>query len=222
MGARFQALFHSPLGVLFTFPSRYSFAIGHGRVLSLGGRSPLLRAGFHVPGPTRGHGLGAFGGPRTGLSPAAAGLPMPFRFPEGLSLRPGLRGPRPPCPATPARQRPRAHRSRGFGLCPVSLAATPGVSVDFLSSGYLDVSVPPVAAPGPMYSVPGQVGTTPPGFPHSGIRGSKAVCASPRLIAACHALRRLPMPRHPPCALGIFSQRPADLIGPRIRRNSSR
>ena len=110
----------------------------------------------------------------------------------------------------------------GLGLSPVSLAATPGVSVDFLSSGYLDVSVPPVAAPGPMYSVPGQVGTTPPGFPHSGIRGSKAVCASPRLIAACHALRRLPMPRHPPCALGIFSQRPADLVGPRIRRNSSR
>ena len=51
-GARFQALFHSPLGVLFTFPSRYWFAIGHRRVFSLGGWSPLLRSGFHVPGPT--------------------------------------------------------------------------------------------------------------------------------------------------------------------------
>ena len=49
---------------------------------------------------------------------------------------------------------------------------------------------------------------TPGGFPHSGIPGSKAVCASPGLIAACRALRRLPMPRHPPCALGIFSSRP--------------
>ena len=78
-GARFQVLFHSPLGVLFTFPSRYWFAIGHGRVLSLGGRSPLLRAGFHVPGPTLGPGCGAYPGSRTGLSPAAAGLPMPFR-----------------------------------------------------------------------------------------------------------------------------------------------
>ena len=29
VGAGFQALFHSPPGVLFTFPSRYSFAIGH-------------------------------------------------------------------------------------------------------------------------------------------------------------------------------------------------
>ncbi len=30
-----------------------------------------------------------------------------------------------------------------------------------------------------------------PSLTHSGIRGSKAACASPRLIAACHALRRL-------------------------------
>ena len=29
VGTRFQALFHSPSGVLFTFPSRYSYAIGH-------------------------------------------------------------------------------------------------------------------------------------------------------------------------------------------------
>ena len=53
VGARFQVLFHSPLGVLFTFPSRYWFAIGHRRVLSLGGWSPLIRAGFHVSGATR-------------------------------------------------------------------------------------------------------------------------------------------------------------------------
>ena len=53
VGARFQVLFHSPLGVLFTFPSRYWYAIGHRRVFSLGGWSPLLRTGFHVPGPTR-------------------------------------------------------------------------------------------------------------------------------------------------------------------------
>ena len=39
------------------------------------------------------------------------------------------------------------------------------------------------------------------GFPHSDIRGSKLICSSPRLFAACHVLRRLPMPRHPPYAL---------------------
>ena len=43
------------------------------------------------------------------------------------------------------------------------------------------------------------------GFPHSEIRGSKAICASPRLIAACHVLRRLPVPRHPPCALSCLT-----------------
>ena len=45
----------------------------------------------------------------------------------------------------------------------------------------------------------------PVGFPHSDIRGSKGVCPSPRLFAACRVLRRLPVPRHPPCALSIFS-----------------
>ena len=44
----FQVLFHSPPGVLFTFPSRYYFAIGHQGVFSLGGWSPLLPTGFHV------------------------------------------------------------------------------------------------------------------------------------------------------------------------------
>ncbi len=39
------------------------------------------------------------------------------------------------------------------------------------------------------------------GFPHSVIPGSKPMCGSPRLIAACHDLLRLLMPRHSPCAL---------------------
>ena len=44
----FQILFHSPSGVLFTFPSRYWSTIGHQVVFSLGGWSPLLPAGFLV------------------------------------------------------------------------------------------------------------------------------------------------------------------------------
>ena len=39
------------------------------------------------------------------------------------------------------------------------------------------------------------------GFPHSEISGSKVICTSPKLIAACHVLHRLLMPRHSPCAL---------------------
>ena len=42
------------------------------------------------------------------------------------------------------------------------------------------------------------------GFSHSETRGSKGVCPSPRIIAACRVLRRLPVPRHPPPALTIF------------------
>src|SRR5215207_6462518 len=48
VGTRFQDLFHSPSGVLFTFPSRYCFTIGHGRVFSLGGWSPQIPTGFLV------------------------------------------------------------------------------------------------------------------------------------------------------------------------------
>ena len=49
-----SGLFHSPLGVLFTFPSRYLFAIGHQGVFRLGGWSPHVQTGFHVSRPTQG------------------------------------------------------------------------------------------------------------------------------------------------------------------------
>ncbi len=39
------------------------------------------------------------------------------------------------------------------------------------------------------------------GLPHSEISGSKVAHTSPELIAACHVLHRLCMPRHPPIAL---------------------
>ena len=39
------------------------------------------------------------------------------------------------------------------------------------------------------------------GFPHSEMSGSKGARASPDLIAACHVLLRLSMPRHPSGAL---------------------
>ncbi len=42
-------------------------------------------------------------------------------------------------------------------------------------------------------------------LPHSEIPGSKPVSGSPRLIAACHVLHRLLMPRHPPYALSSLT-----------------
>ena len=75
VGARFQALFHSPLGVLFTFPSRYWFAIGHRRVLSLGGWSPQIHTGFHVSGITRDPSLGPAVLRVRGSHPVSPGFP---------------------------------------------------------------------------------------------------------------------------------------------------
>ena len=42
---------------------------------------------------------------------------------------------------------------------------------------------------------------SPGGLPHSDICGSRLICSSPQLFAACHVLLRLPVPRHSPCAL---------------------
>ena len=52
VSTRFQVLFHSPPGVLFTFPSQYCSTIGHWVVFRLGGWSPRIPTGFHVSGST--------------------------------------------------------------------------------------------------------------------------------------------------------------------------
>ena len=80
---------------------------------------------------------------------------------------------------------------------PLSLATTSGISFDFSSSRYLDVSVPGVPFIKLCIHLMIPFGV----FPHSEICGSKLICSSPQLIAACHVLHRLLMPRHSPCAL---------------------
>src|SRR3712207_6679795 len=52
VGTRFQVLFHSPPGVLFTFPSRYLSAIGHQEVFRLRRWSSRIRTGFLGPRTT--------------------------------------------------------------------------------------------------------------------------------------------------------------------------
>ena len=49
---RFQVLFHSPPGVLFTFPSQYFSTIGHQVVFRLGGWAPHILTGFLVSADT--------------------------------------------------------------------------------------------------------------------------------------------------------------------------
>ena len=83
---------------------------------------------------------------------------------------------------------------------PFSLAATHGISFDFFSSAYSDVSLRRVPFP-LLWIHNGIRGSSPRGFPHSDICGSRLICSSPQLFAACHVLLRLLMPRHSPCAL---------------------
>ena len=46
---KFQVLFHSPSGVLLTFPSRYLFSIDRKIYLALGGGPPGFSQGFTCP-----------------------------------------------------------------------------------------------------------------------------------------------------------------------------
>ena len=112
------------MGVLFTFPSRYWFAVGLSVVFSLAGWSPLIHAGFLVSRATqvpasslrRGFAYGAVtlsGAPFQRLR-----LPLPKAFP-GRPYNPGRRVATPPVWAPPR-----------------SLATTCGIIVIFFSSGY--------------------------------------------------------------------------------------
>ena len=94
---------------------------------------------------------------------------------------------------------PRSARTAVWAL-PISLAATFGITFVFSSSGYLDVSVHRV--PSVHLCVQCTVtGSSPAGFPHSDIRGSRDICSSPQLFAAYHVFLRPLVPRHPSCAL---------------------
>ena len=55
VGVGVQGLFHSPCGVLFTFPSRYSFPIGGQRYLALEGGPPSFPQDFACPVVLRVH-----------------------------------------------------------------------------------------------------------------------------------------------------------------------
>ena len=76
---RFQVLFHSPPGVLFTFPSQYCSTIGHQVVFRLGEWSPRLLCGFLVPADTLDSAV-CFAVSPKGLSPALVAFPTAFGY----------------------------------------------------------------------------------------------------------------------------------------------
>ena len=192
MSARFQVLFHSPPGVLFTIPSRYSSAIGHREV-------------FRRPS-----GLGRFTQDSTGpvLLGAAPAQPAGFRLRGCHPLRPPVPGgsaTRPVQCTAPRRggdgkNAPRQHRARNprrviararFNHHPLPLATTHGISTPAGTEMFHFPASPP--AP---YHIQTRV------TPHNGRRVPPF--GNPRITA------RKPAPR------GI-SQATASFIGPRCQ-----
>ena len=100
-----------------------------------------------------------------------------------------------PDPITPARASPR----RRFGLLPVR---SPLLGESFLLSSPAATKMFQFAAFASRMFL--DAGIAPGGLPHSDIPGSKGICPSPGLFAACHVLHRLREPRHPPCTLSSF------------------
>ena len=171
---RSRGSFHLSLTVL--------CAIGRSVVFCLGWWSTLLPTRFLVSRGT----LDA--GPLDFLSPTRVSLSAPL-LPRsfGLEVFDFCRS-----------STPDVRRCPVWAL-PCSLAATWGISFDYFSSGYLDVSVRRVCLPFGYWNM------TSSGLPHSGTRGSGLTCSSPRLFAAYRAFRRLGTPRHPPYALGSLT-----------------
>ena len=126
----FRFYFTPLAGVLFAFPSRYFSAIGSCLVFSLGSWSTRIPAGFPVPRRTQ-DSARVRPVSDTRLSRATARLSMRFSYLSVFTN--SCRSPTTPLKAVWA--------------FPRSLAATWGISFDFFSSGYLDVSVPRVPSP---------------------------------------------------------------------------
>ena len=85
VGTGFQVLFHSPPGVLFTFPSRYYTLSVTGWYLALGGGPPAFPQGFTCPVVLRIPPV-PFRISNTGLSPSLAGFPKTVLLSVRFSL----------------------------------------------------------------------------------------------------------------------------------------
>jgi hypothetical protein len=119
VGTRFQVLFTPLYGVLFTFPSRYSFTIGHQLVFSLGRWSSQLPTGFLVSRGTREKHSGSPIGFAYGAVTLYGAPSLTLRLPIGFLTPRGLRSVLQCSPTTPPLQRLRAITQKRFGLFPL-------------------------------------------------------------------------------------------------------
>ena len=158
-------------------------------MFSLGAWTRRIHTGFHVsratwdaPRAARDFGYGAFTRSGAPFQALLLSFPVPCRG-----------------PATPA------DKSAGLGSSPFARRYL-GNHCCLLFLRVLRCFTSPGWLPAPIWFRTGWRGIAPAGFSHSEISGSKRVCRSPKLIAACRVLRRLPMPRHPSRALSSLAK----------------
>src|SRR3954447_1379565 len=131
VGERFQVLFHSPPGVLFTIPSRYSSAIGHQEVFSLTRWSWQIHGKFQEFAATREHQKEAHHFRLRDSHPLRLAFPHHSTNDE-LYHSPGDCQIPPSGLTTPHTQPLTSITRTRFRLHPLSLATTHGITICFL------------------------------------------------------------------------------------------
>ena len=189
--------------MLFTCPSRYSSTIGHTGVFSLGGWSPPLHASLlGTKALLRNSTTSSAWLWATGLSPSLA----PHSRGLHLASLAASVGPTTPIPqgdrfGLGRFRSPLLSASRLISLPPgTEMFQFPGFASPCLCIQH-GITSPLNSDPATVETAAGAKFNGEVGFPHSEIAGSKFAHNSPTLIAACHVLHRLYMPRHPPNAL---------------------
>ena len=182
----FQVLFHSPPGVLFNFPSRYYFTIGHQGVFSLGGWSPLLPTRFLVSCRTL-----------ESTYVFADFAYWTFTVSGMLSQNISAIG----LESILVVLNPKGITTFGLGFSAFARHYLQNRFFSLFSCGYLDVSVPHVSPPIHYLFMYGYHSFIYDRFPHSDTHDSSDICSLSWIFAACRVLLRLLMPRHSPYAL---------------------
>ena len=180
--------------MLFTFPSRYWFAIGLSGVFSLTGWAPQVHAGFLVPRATQ--------DTTTPRRPFVYGAVTRYG-------RPFQAVPLGRCHTISWSYNPVTASTATVWAPPLSLATTRGIILIFSSYGYLDVSVPHVR--------PGYAGDGPPArrvapFGHPRIKGYLLLPVAFRSLSRPSSPPRAKASTVCPCLLSARRTSPCGLI----------
>ena len=206
VGNRFQVLFHSPPGVLFTFPSRYLSAIGHQGVFRLSGWSRQIHTEFQGFGATWGNAQEwptyVYRGITFSAVPSQSTSTSLTIYHSSTDQQLGANG-----PTTPHVQRLSAITHARFSLLRFR---SPLLTESRLFSSPVGTEMFhfPTFPPTALYiqaEVAGHYSGLFRGFPIRTSPDHSSFTSSPGLIAGYNVLHRLLVPRHPPIALSSLS-----------------